>query len=130
MQFRRAAECSACRADLSGDNLATRIKHIFACRAHTAQQVTVAAQQVAAAELHAAAEDAAAEEAGQLQADCIGATADSFAPGPQLSALPMQPPTLVSWAKRISKLEYVISTSGESSTVRPDKRDTSPVNYC
>ena len=97
MQLRRAAECSACRADLSGDNLATRIKHIFACRAHTAQQVTVAAQQVAAAEsaaeLHAAAEDAAAEEAGQLQADCIGATAESFAPGPQLSALPMQPPT-------------------------------------
>jgi hypothetical protein len=47
-----------------------------------------------------------------------------------MSILPMQPPTLVSWAKRISKLEYVISTSGESSTVRPDKRDTSPVNYC
>ena len=40
---RRVAECSACRADLSGDNLATRIKHIFACRRVHAVQQAVAA---------------------------------------------------------------------------------------
>ena len=47
---RRAAECSACRADLSGYDLPSRVKHIFACRTQLVlQQRAVAAQQVAVA---------------------------------------------------------------------------------
>ena len=68
---RRAAECSACRADLSGHDLPARVKHIFACRTQLAlQQRAVAAQQVAvAAQL-----EPVAEEAGQPQPPGIGST--------------------------------------------------------
>ena len=80
-EFRRAAECSACHADLSGDDLPTRIKHIFACRAHTVQQVMVVAAAAAesAAEQHAAAEDAAKQPALPMQP-------------PMLMQLPMRTP--------------------------------------
>ena len=86
---RRAAECSACRADLSGHDLPARVKQIFACRTQLAlQQRAVAAQQVAVA----AQQEPVAEEAGQPQPPGIVSTAGSFAPC-QLPALPMRPTT-------------------------------------
>ena len=84
---RRAAECSTCRADLSGHDLPARVKHIFACRTQLALQQR-AAQQVAVA----AQQEPVAEEAGQPQPPGIGLTAGSFAPC-QLPALPMRPPS-------------------------------------
>ena len=86
---RRAAECSACRADLSGYDLPSRVKHIFACRTQLVlQQRAVAAQQVAVA----AQQEPGAEEAGQPQPPGIGSMAGSLSPC-QLPALPMRPPT-------------------------------------
>ena len=95
-ESRRAAECSACRADLSGHDLPARVKHIFACRTHlalqqragAAQQRAVATQQVAVA----AQQEPVAEEAGQPQPPGIGSMAGSLSPC-QLPALPMRPPT-------------------------------------
>ena len=104
---RRVAECSACRADLSGDNLATRIKHIFACRrAHDMQQavaavpaaVTTAAAAAPGVSDEPPATEVTAEVTAEVAAKAAAAEAEAAAAAEraapcQLPALPMQPPT-------------------------------------
>ena len=102
-ECRRVAECSACRADLSGDNLATRIKHIFACRrAHDMQQavaaVPAAVTTAAAAAPGVSDEPPATEVTAEVAAKAAAAEAEAAAAAEraapcQLSARPMQPPT-------------------------------------